>query len=184
MSHHTGRARAIAAAIAEAYPDEYETWFYFHTKGFKTQFLESIKKEIWESDGSFPEDHITSPFVWLETQNAETSKKEMTGLGGRDKLCEWTMANFDKDDSKNAALLSLCAEEPRRSLMERIFDTTSPGTCSVPEDEKKSIRGSLRDSVLLTFMGKSKTPGTSAPKEKKKKKSLRESFMLSLMGEK
>ena len=184
MSHHTGRARAIATAIADAYPDEYETWFYFHTKGFKTQFLDSIKGEIKESNGSLPEGHTTSPFVWLETQNAETSQKEMTGLGGRDKLCEWTKAKFDANDSKDATLLSLCTEEPRRSLMERNFDTTSPGTCSVPEDEKKSIRGSLRDSMLLTFMGKSKTPGTSAPKTEKKRKSPRDSLMLLLMGEK
>ena len=126
MSHHTGRARAIAAGIAKAYPDKYETWFYFHTKGFKTQFLDSIKAEIKQSGGSLPEDHNTSPFVWLERQTA--SKKEMTGLGGRDKLCDWAKDNFDASDSNNVKFLSLCDEAPPHTLKEIIFDTRTPGT--------------------------------------------------------
>ncbi len=127
MSHHTGRARAIAAKIAEAYPDEYETWFYFHTKGFKETFLESIKSEIKKSGGTYPEDHTTSPFVWLESA-AGSTKKVMTGLGGRDKLVEWAQANFDASDTKNTKFLSLCEEEPPHSLKEIIFDTRTPGT--------------------------------------------------------
>ena len=32
-SHHTGRSRALADAIAEAHPETYETWFYFDGNG-------------------------------------------------------------------------------------------------------------------------------------------------------
>lgn len=123
LSHHTGRAREIAASIAEAYPDEYETWYYFDTRGFRPKFLVEIKKAIKESGGDLPEDHNTSPFVWLETAGA--SKKEMTGIGGRDKLCEWTKARFDANDSKNAKLMPLCDGEPPLKLF---FDNKSPGT--------------------------------------------------------
>uniref|UniRef100_A0A7R9ZTU7 Uncharacterized protein n=1 Tax=Pseudo-nitzschia arenysensis TaxID=697910 RepID=A0A7R9ZTU7_9STRA len=126
ISHHTGRARTIAAEIAEAYPDEYETWYYFDTRGFRPAFLEPIKAEIKESGGSLPENHASSPFVWLETQGA--SKKEMVGIGGRDMLCDWTKEKFDANDPKNAKFLPLCDEEPPRKFSVICFDNTTPGT--------------------------------------------------------
>jgi len=127
FSHHTGRAREIAQSIAEAYPDEYETWFYFDSRGFRPTFLDSIKQEIKESGGVLPEDHNTSPFVWLETVDA--SKKELTGIGGRDKLCEWTKSTFDVNDSKNAKFLLVCNEEgPPIKWSVVFFDSAAPGT--------------------------------------------------------
>jgi len=127
FSHHTGRAREIAAAIAEAYPDEYETWFYFDSRGFRPTFLEAIQSEIKESGATVP-DHKTSPFVWLETSGA-SSKKEYTAIGGRDRLCEWTQAKFDASDSKNATFLPLCEGEPSHFSRKTVFfDNATPGT--------------------------------------------------------
>lgn len=128
VSHHTGRARFIADSIAKAYPDQYETWYYFDTKGFKKNFLESIKNEIKESGGILPEDHATSPFCWLET--TKESKKEMVGLGGRDKLCEWTKSKFDATEGKNAAFLPYC-DAPPVKWKTVIFDFKTPGTAQV-----------------------------------------------------
>mmetsp|Transcript_8172 Transcript_8172/g.20248 ORF Transcript_8172/g.20248 Transcript_8172/m.20248 type:complete len:165 (-) Transcript_8172:264-758(-) len=125
FSHHTGRARAIATAIVEGYPDEYETWFYFDSRGYRPEFLDAIKKEIKESGASIPEDHKSSPFCWLEIGG---SKKEMIAIGGRDKLCEWTQAKFDASDDKNAKILPLCEEEPPHSRKEIFFDNMPTGT--------------------------------------------------------
>ena len=129
MSHHTGRAREISSLIAEAHPNDYETWYYFNTRVFKTQFLDAIKAEIKESGGSLPEDHSTSPFVWLET-SSDPTKKEMTGLGGRDKLCEWAQAKFDAQDRKNSKFLSLCEAEPPKTMKTVFFDNATPGTAN------------------------------------------------------
>ena len=131
FSNHTGRARCIADAIAEAYPNEYETWYYFDTRGFRPDFLNSIKTEIKESGAKVPEEHNTSPFVWLETSG--TSKKEMTAIGGRDNLCEWAQAKFEASDSKNEALLELCKEEPPWNRKEIFFDNKTLGTAKTSD---------------------------------------------------
>jgi len=155
ISHHTGRARAIASAIAEQYPEKYETWYYFDTRGFRPSFLDSIKGELSESGSSSSCDstgststddfskevktiltaHSSSPFCWLEQTTTDTTttkeQKAYTPLGGRDALCEWTMTNFadgEDEKTKNAAILSLCHSEPTRSWKEIKFDATTPGT--------------------------------------------------------
>lgn len=129
LSHHTGRARFIAESIGEAHPDKYETWFYFDTRGFRPGFLDSVKEEIKASGGSLPENHTSSPFCWIE-RTSSNGKKEMRGLGGRDKLCEWAKANFDPKDSKNTKFLSVCDEEPPRSYDLTFFDNKTPGTAN------------------------------------------------------
>jgi hypothetical protein len=133
ISNHTGRARVIADAIAKAYPEDYETWFYFDTRGFRPEFLNTVKEEIKESGASVPEDHKSSPFCWLETAGA-ASKKEMTAIGGRDMLCEWVQAKFDASDSKNAGFLPLCEGEPPISWKVLVFDSKTPGTAKTSLD--------------------------------------------------
>ena len=138
ISHHTGRARAIAAAIADAYPEQYETYYYFDTRGYRPDFLDSIKREIEESMvGTIDDtrkailaDHKSSPFCWLEetADKDEKEKKKMIPLGGRDRLCDWAIATFDENDSKNEPILSLCKTEPKRTWSEIKFDATTPGT--------------------------------------------------------
>mmetsp|Transcript_8830 Transcript_8830/g.18459 ORF Transcript_8830/g.18459 Transcript_8830/m.18459 type:complete len:171 (+) Transcript_8830:93-605(+) len=136
ISHHTGRARAIASAIAEVYPDQYETYYYFDTLHFRPAFLDSIKAEIVESGGSDKSaDHSSSPFCWLEETKTEgtESKKQMTPLGGRDRLAEWAMAKFDESDTKHTKILDLCREEPAHSWKEINFDSKTPGTAKTTE---------------------------------------------------
>jgi len=133
LSHHTGRARVIADAIAKAYPEDYETWYYFDTRGFRPEFLATVKADIKDSGASVPEDHNASPFCWLETTGA-ASKKEMTALGGRDRLCDWVKTKFDASDSKNAEFLPLCEGEPPKSWKVVHFDNKTPGTAKTSLD--------------------------------------------------
>ena len=136
MSHHTGRARAVATAIAESYPEKYETWFYFDTRGFRPTFLESIKLEITtgsddsllsEESKKILTDVKSSPFCWFEETTTD-GKKKMTPIGGRDCLCDWAVKTFDENDTKNDTILSLCKSEPKHSWKELKFDNTTPGT--------------------------------------------------------
>jgi len=153
ISHHTGRARAIASAIADKYPDKYETWYYFDTRGFRPSFLDSIKSEISSSadDGGVLSDesktilseHNASPFCWLEETSTTTNKKKLfTPIGGRDSLCDWAKKTFadndtngdgdgddttTKNDNNNESIISLCRSEPSH-WKEIKFDATTPGT--------------------------------------------------------
>ena len=53
-----------------------------------------------------------------ETTNVYGKKKKMIPLGGRDRLCDWAIATFDENDSKNKPILSLCKTEPKRTWSE------------------------------------------------------------------
>ena len=132
ISHHTGRARKIAATIAETYPDRYETWFYFDSRGFRPEFLESIKAELPQDQQEKFKSHQTSPFCWVETPGSNDggggNKNKLFAIGGRDKFCEYVQENFSKDDEKNEAILSLCREEPK--LKDAFFDNSTPGTAA------------------------------------------------------
>jgi len=61
ISHHTGRARQIAATIAAAHPESYETWFYFDSRGYRT-FLDSILGQLTEGERAKVAGHRQSPF--------------------------------------------------------------------------------------------------------------------------
>jgi hypothetical protein len=90
VSHHTGRARKIAALIASKYPDKYETWFYFDSSDCWRFFL----KETFDTI-TFPEHlkgHSTSPFVWFEREN-----DVIEPIGGRSNLAEWALKQFQED---------------------------------------------------------------------------------------
>eukprot|EP00536_Pseudo-nitzschia_multiseries_P008499 jgi/Psemu1/305749/fgenesh1_kg.216_\ len=130
ISHHTGRARAIATAIAEAYPDKYETWYYFDSLGFRPDFLESIQAEIKDSGAEAPE-HKTSPFCWLEESSGST--KTYTAVGGRDRLAEWAMKTFDESDVKHETIWTLSKTEPTHTWKEIKFDSSTPGTAKTSD---------------------------------------------------
>ena len=73
-SHHTNRAGKLARAIAAAKPDEYETWFYFDSSGYRPDFLDLVKKELSEEQQKKFAAHKSSPFCWLETTERKTRK--------------------------------------------------------------------------------------------------------------
>mmetsp|Transcript_3110 Transcript_3110/g.4205 ORF Transcript_3110/g.4205 Transcript_3110/m.4205 type:complete len:165 (+) Transcript_3110:126-620(+) len=126
ISHNTGHAQKLAAEIAKTHPDKFETWFYFSTFQFK-DFLKNILQEIPEDQKSklstldtnprTMENHKSSPFVWLDKEQAS-----MQALGGRDKFCEWAKVEFP-DDKAIQALTGL--ESP--PLSDLFFDSTTPG---------------------------------------------------------
>jgi len=122
LSHHTGRARSIVDTIVKIYPETYESWFYFDTRGFRPKFLTEIKAELSEEQQKQFAAHKTSPFCWIEKAN-----EKPFALGGRDKLCEWVIANFPNKE-KDEPILSLCREEPSRTMKEVFFDNKTPGT--------------------------------------------------------
>ena len=127
LSHNTGRAQRLAAAIAAAHPSRYETWFYFSTFCYR-DFLESIKTEIPEEQKSLPStldtgapsmvQHRSAPFVWFERAAAP----QFQAVGGRDKFCDWSRTEFAHQEDIQA-WTSL--EEP--PLTELFFDNATPG---------------------------------------------------------
>jgi len=125
ISHHTGRAKEIVDTIVQTYPDEYESWYYFDTFGFRPQFLTSIKSELTLEQQNEFKDHNTSPFCWVETPNS----RQPFAIGGRDKLCEWVFKHF-ADNEQNAKILKLCREMPSRRK-DAFFNSNQPGTASI-----------------------------------------------------
>ena len=89
ISPYTGHARATAALIAAAYPDTYESWFYFDSSDNFYGFL----KETFDSVPFPPhlKGHASSPFVWLE----RGATNEITPIGGDSHLSEWALAQKD-----------------------------------------------------------------------------------------
>jgi hypothetical protein len=91
ISHHTGRARTIAALIAKKYPEKYESWFYFTSGEAYYAFL----KDTFDSV-PFPQHlkgHSSSPFVWFE----RGGNNEIEPIGGRDYFAEWAKKTFAED---------------------------------------------------------------------------------------
>jgi hypothetical protein len=123
LSHHTGKARQIVDTIVREYPEEYESYFYFDTKGFRPDFIDAIKSELSEEQQNEFKDHNTSPFCWLETADGE----KPYALGGRDNLCEWVVKNLSETE-KSKKILKLCGEEP--SKLKDALVSKAPGTAS------------------------------------------------------
>ena len=93
LSHHTNRAGNITRKIILKYPNKYESWFYFDTKGYR-KALYGIKSELNDIQKQEFENQKSSPFVFLQYPDGH-----IEGIGGRDKFCDWTNAEFkDKDE--------------------------------------------------------------------------------------
>lgn len=142
ISHNVGRAQKLAAAIAEAHPDKYETWFYFSNFGY-SKFLTKFKQHQLPEDqkglpstsdgGKTLAEHTSAPFCWLERGGTIVAAAEDGGddtvegkiyevKGGRDMLCDWAGKEFPEEESIQA----LCSvKAPPRS--ETCFDNTTPG---------------------------------------------------------
>jgi hypothetical protein len=118
LSHHTGRAATLARLIVSKYPSDYESWFYFDSKGYRGAdgLLPQIKRKLTTEQQSTFQSHNTSPFVWLET-----APDTLTALGGRDRFCDWAVKTFPSDDE----IKNLATTEP--SYLELVVDQ-SPGT--------------------------------------------------------
>eukprot|EP00759_Apiculatamorpha_spiralis_P035030 PhF_6_TR36049/c0_g1_i2/m.52297 len=92
VSTHTGRARSIASLIAQRYPGEYETWFYFT---WPSKFHAFTQTEF--ANVTFPphlKGHGTAPFVWLEKSG---SGEGILPLGGREHFIQWVVNTFPND---------------------------------------------------------------------------------------
>jgi hypothetical protein len=114
-SHHTNRAGQLTRLIVSTFPNQYESWFHFDSPGYRTS-LEQIKKQLPESQQSSFSQHHSSPFCWLEFPD-----KEIQGIGGRDRLCEWAISQFPQDTK----ITEFASQSP--SLLEIFVDET-PGT--------------------------------------------------------
>merc|ERR1711998_194744 len=100
-SPNVGKAHRLASLIAESQPSKYQTWQYLSNSGYKA-FLRPLLLEFDEAErakqstndkGTTVAQHHSTPFVWLESTDAE-GKKVMTALGGRDKFVEWASREF------------------------------------------------------------------------------------------
>jgi hypothetical protein len=99
----TAKGRYLATALAEEFPDKFETWFYFDTgyHNFTSKRFENV---------DFPahlKGHDSSPFVWLETG----SDNAVQPLGGADFLSKWAL-DADNGVSGNAAVKALAEAVP------------------------------------------------------------------------
>lgn len=125
VSHHTGRARRLAAAIAAAYPEQYETWYHFDWPSAYREYLAQLKANELNLDESSPLfNHTSSPFCWLE--EATGSATAFTPLGGRDRFCEWATERFPASEEKNAEIVELASTPP--SLFSDAWVDETPGT--------------------------------------------------------
>merc|ERR1740117_2702110 len=86
LSHHTGRARAIAEEVVKTQPCLFESWFYFNSSGFRGEggLLPLVKSELPTAQRGKFKAHKSSPFCWLEHPDGSRE-----AIGGRDDLCDW-----------------------------------------------------------------------------------------------
>lgn len=115
-SHHTNRAGNLTRLILQKYPNQYESWFHFDSPGYGAA-LEKIKNILPENQKKQFVEHYSSPFCWLEYPE----KSEIHGIGGRDRLCEWALAQFPDDQE----IKEYANKQP--TLLEIFVDDT-PGT--------------------------------------------------------
>ena len=103
MTHSspTSKAHYLAAKLAKAHPDKYETWYFFDAY----QFYPFTAKKFANVD--FPQHlkgHGTSPFCWLEHPAADGSpENRIEPLGGSEYLSEWAIKNSESKDVVAAA---------------------------------------------------------------------------------
>jgi len=101
------RARDVAQLLAQAFPEQFDE---VDIKGTdRTQFMAWLAankvKECGDkpnSRGETAANHVTCPIVWLD----KGDEKEF--IGGRDRLCEWTVAKFPDSLAATKAQESLC----------------------------------------------------------------------------
>ena len=100
MSPFTGSARVLASEVARAFPDRFESWFYWTGNGhlfeWAGQFFDKVE---------FPPElkgHASSPLIWLETapQPGEESNPKIfvapnrvQFIGGMTQLAAWVQKN-------------------------------------------------------------------------------------------
>lgn len=140
ISHNVGRAQKLAAAIADAHPDKYETWFYFSNSGFKDFLNDFLQRRLPEDQKGYPSvlnsdktlaEHTSAPFCWLERggtavagEDDKVEGKTCEVKGGRDMLCEWAGKEFPEDESIQA--LSSVESPPIMDIFWG-FDNKTPG---------------------------------------------------------
>jgi len=112
ISIHFKRARNVAYEIAKADPNAYETWFYGPPRDKYFEWLTNFKQT--EAVPDEWKDHKTSPICWFERPG-----QPIEIIGGRDKLCEWTIKNFPDSPAAKLADSSVFSElfgdEPKQT---------------------------------------------------------------------
>jgi len=101
------RARDVANLLVAAFPDEFETEVLEKNRGDFFAWLKDNKVTVAgdkpNSRGDKAADHATCPLVWFEHASGE---REF--IGGRDRLCEWTIANKSGSGAAKKADEILC----------------------------------------------------------------------------
>ncbi len=83
VSHRTARAHRIASTLAETYPAQYETWYYWDTPQYFHAYIVEKMDPV-----PFPDHlkgHSSSPFVWFETG----PDKIIQPIGGLSDFRDW-----------------------------------------------------------------------------------------------
>ena len=128
MSHNCGLAKKTAMAIQEAYPGEYETWFFFPSDKPHGLGWESYRALINDTvKGMVPEDQVdrhnwhSAPCCWIEFPDRTVKLK-----GGGDRFREWALETFPECE-KNKKIRTLAGREPKL-FTDLFFDYVDPGT--------------------------------------------------------
>ena len=129
VSHNVAQAQRLASAIAEAFPDEYETWFYFSSFGYGAYLKEFQEKDLPDEFKSKPCSKDANPKTF-GTQTAapliffETAGGKIEPKGGRDLFCEWA-GQQEKFKDKPEIMEHASVEAP--SHLKIFFDNKTPG---------------------------------------------------------
>ena len=89
QSFHAGRSRSIAHLIAQKFPVQYETWFYFDSCYKFYDFTAATFADV-----TFPahlKGHSSSPFVWIE----RTPGNVIEPVGGREEFAAWVLSKAE-----------------------------------------------------------------------------------------
>lgn len=107
-SPYVGRAHKLAHHLATTYPDKFESWYYWDSKGAYFRFIIDTFDKV-----PFPaavKGHSTTPLIWLEVNKADATgpsalpANELDGnailevVGGNDKFQVWTKQHTAKAD--------------------------------------------------------------------------------------
>ena len=103
LSHRTNRAATLARTIVSQYPDEYESWFYFDSKGFRDKdgLLTQVKALLTDEQKETFCAHKSSPLCWLETADGRIDckgggERQILRMGDKDISREWWNQKFSE----------------------------------------------------------------------------------------
>eukprot|EP00567_Pseudictyota_dubia_P018666 CAMPEP_0197433230 /NCGR_PEP_ID=MMETSP1175-20131217/1161_1 /TAXON_ID=1003142 /ORGANISM="Triceratium dubium, Strain CCMP147" /LENGTH=160 /DNA_ID=CAMNT_0042961549 /DNA_START=35 /DNA_END=517 /DNA_ORIENTATION=+ len=99
ISNNVGYAQMLASAIAEKFPDKYETWFYFSNFGYR-EFLKDFQANHLPDDYKDKPCSMDKNSKTFATQTAaplvffQSADGTIVPKGGRDLFCQWAAEEF------------------------------------------------------------------------------------------